>query len=157
MTRPALRLVQNLVDEDTGELVGCPHCQESRDECEVWEKRVLELERKVKRLEADRDEKARSDKRYMEAESLFEEWKRECGHPNASFDDTNRINLALRAVRRYPRDKLSWVIQYGKHFAYVDEKGVKHDRFGLLFQDAEHIEKYANGYARRRRELEGSK
>jgi hypothetical protein len=39
-----------------------------------------------------------------------------------------------------------WVIQYGKHLAYVDERGVKHDSWGLLFRDADHIEKYANAW-----------
>jgi hypothetical protein len=40
------------------------------------------------------------------------------------------------------------VVQYGKHLAYVDPKGTRHDSFGLLFRDAEHIEKYANAYHR---------
>jgi len=151
---PHLRLVQNLVNDD-GELVGCPHCADARAEAETWEQEVLKLKRQIKRLTEDKDAKLRNDKDYPAAAALFEEWQRECNHPNASFD-TNRAQLAIRATRRYRkhRDKLSWVIQYGKHFAYVDANGVKHDRFGLLFQDAEHIEKYANAYSRRRREVE---
>lgn len=146
-----------LVDSETGELhehADCPGCADARAEAEIWEKRVLQLERQVKRLTEDRDEKNRNDRDYPAAADLFDEWKRECGHPNAQFD-TNRIRLALSAVKRYrkDRDKLSWVIQHGKHFAHVNEHGVKHDRFGLLFQDSEHIEKYANGWARRRREV----
>jgi uncharacterized protein with PIN domain len=145
---PHLKLVEHLIDEN-GEIQGCPHCQESREECEIWERRVITLERQVKRLQEDRDAKLRSDKFYPLAAALFEEWQRECSHPDAEFD-TNRISLALRAVKRYgkKREALSMVIQYGKHLAFVDEKGHRHDSFGLLFRDAEHIESYANKFAR---------
>lgn len=145
-----------LVDIETGEVQdspsSCPHCAEAQAEAEVWEREVLKLKRDLKRLTEDRDAKLRNDKDYPDAEDLFDEWRRECGHSNARFD-FNRIRLAITAIRRYrkDRDKLSWVIQYGKHLAYVDGRGVKHDRFGLLFQDAEHVEKYANAWARARR------
>lgn len=151
MSAPHLRLVDHLVDEN-GEIQDCPHCQEARSECEIWEQRVLTLERQVKRLTEDRDEKMRNDRNFGDALSLFQEWQRECGHPNAKFDSA-RIRLALAAVKLYgkERDKLSWVIQHGKHLAYVDERGVRHDSFGLLMRDAEHIERYANGWFRANR------
>lgn len=150
--RPALTLVQNLVKTDTGELVGCPHCNEAREEAETWERRVLQLEAALKRATEDKDAKLRNDKDYPAAIDLFDEWKRECGHPRARID-LARINLALRAVKLYKdnREALSMVIQRGKHLAYVDERGTRHDSFGLLFRDAEHIERYANEYARWRR------
>jgi hypothetical protein len=143
-----LRLVQTAVDENGEVIPGCPSCAEARSEAEVWEQRVLELERKVKRLTEDRDQKMRNDKHFPAALGLFEEWKQECNHPNARFDGA-RTRLALAAVKLYDgdRDKLSWVIQHGRHLAYVDERGVRHDSFGLLFRDAEHIERYANGWA----------
>lgn len=146
--RPALRLVQNVVD-DNGELAGCPNCRQALEEAETWERRVLELEAKVRRLEEDKDAKARQDKDYPAAAELFDEWRRETGHPNARFDgDIRRVQRALRVIKLYRKDreKLSWVIQYGKHLAYVDERGVKHDSWGLLFRDADHIEKYANAW-----------
>ena len=153
--RPALRLVDHLVDEN-GEVQDCPHCQDARAEADVWEQRVLELERKVRRLEEDKGEALRRDKDYLAALGLFDEWRQETGHPKAKFD-RNRAALAIRMIRGYRnhREQLSWVIQYGKHFAYVDEKGVRHDSFGLLFRDAEHIERYANAWARRRHEIGG--
>jgi hypothetical protein len=151
---PHLRVVETVVDEDTANLPGAPNCRASLEEAETWERRVLELERKLRAALEDKDAKLRNDKDYVAAVALFDEWKRETNHPRARLD-TNRAQLALRAIRGYrkDRDKLSWVIQYGRHFAYVDGNGVKHDRFGLLFQDAEHIEKYANAWARRRREV----
>lgn len=148
---PHLRLVQTAVD-DNGEIIpGCPHCNTAREEAETWEQRVLQLERTLKREREDREAKLRSDKLYADAEALFNEWRVECNHPNADFDPA-RIRLALSAVKRYRkhRDKLSWVIQRAKHFAYVDERGIKHDSFGLLFRDAEHIERYANEWAKLR-------
>lgn len=142
-----------LVDTETGEVQDhgtCPSCAESHAEAETWEKEVLKLKRQVKRLMEDRDAKDRNDKNYPAAAELFEEWQRECNHPNAKFDPA-RVRLALSAIKRYKdeRDKLSWVIQAGKHLAYVDPcTGERHDGFGLLFRDSEHIEKYANKYAR---------
>lgn len=148
---PHLHLVETLIDENGEVVTGCPNCASSASEAEVWERRVLQLERQLKTALEDKEEKARNDKDFAAASSLFEEWQRECGHPNASFD-TNRIRLALAAVKRYRkhRDKLTWVILRAKHFAYVDERGIRHDSFGLLFRDAEHIERYANEWARLR-------
>lgn len=149
---PHLRLVQTAIDENGEVVPGCPHCNDARNEAEVWEGRVLQLERQVKRLQEDRDDKMRRDRDFPGALDLIEEWKRECGHPKARVDPA-RIRLAMAAVKLYrdDRDKLSWVIQHGKHLAYVDEKGTVHDSFGLLFRDAEHIERYANGWHRAQR------
>lgn len=139
-----------LINTETGEVQdtsSCPHCAEAHAESEIWERRVLQLERQVKRLTEDRDAKLRNDKDYPAAHDLFDEWRTETGHPNAQFD-ANRIRLAITAIRRYGkhREKLSWVIQYGKHLAYMDQRGVKFNQFGLLFRDSEHIERYANSY-----------
>lgn len=149
---PHLRLVQTAIDENGEVVPGCPHCNDARNEAEVWEGRVLQLERQVKRLQEDRDDKMRRDRDFPGALDLIEEWKRECGHPKARVDPA-RIRLAMAAVKLYrdDRDKLSWVIQHGKSLAHVDSKtGQRFDQFGLLFRDAEHIEKYANNYARAR-------
>jgi hypothetical protein len=143
-----------IVDTETGEVHeegDCANCADARAEAEIWEKEVLKLKRQVKRLEDDKDEKNRQDKHYPAAASLFDEWRDECNHPKARFDPA-RIRLALSAIKAYgaeDREKLSWVIQCGKHLAYVDPcTGERHDSFGLLFRDSEHIEKYANKYAR---------
>lgn len=142
-----------IVDTETGEVHeegDCANCAEQRAETEVWEKRVLTLERQVKRLLEDKDEKNRQDKLYPAAADLFDEWRTECAHPNARFDPA-RVRLALSAIKAYgeeDREKLSWVIQCGKLIPYVDPvTGETHDSFGLLFRDAEHIEKYARKYA----------
>jgi hypothetical protein len=150
-----LRVVESVVNEN-GELAGCPNCAEALAEAETWERRVLQLEKALERERADKDARLKADKDYTAAYDLFTEWATETGHPNAKFD-TNRANLGIRAIRAYrkQRDALSMVIQYGKHFAYVDDRGVRHDSFGLLFRDAEHIEKYANAFARRRHTLGG--
>jgi hypothetical protein len=114
-----------------------------------WERRVLELERKLRTALEDKDAKLRNDKDYVAAAALFDEWKRETNHPRARFDAA-RARIAIAAVRLYKdnREALSMVIQHGKHLAYVDERGHRHDSFGLLFRDAEHIERYANNFAR---------
>lgn len=150
MTRPShLRVVDTetgQVHEAPGE---CAHCAEAMAEAETWEQEVLKLKRQVKRLMEDRDQKMRNDKDFPMARELFEEWQRETGHPRARFD-RNRIALALTTVKAYreDREKLSWVIQFGRHLAFVDERGHKHDSFGLLFRDAEHIEGYATKWWR---------
>lgn len=142
-----------IVDTETGEVHeegDCAKCADARSECEIWEQEVLKLKREVKRLKDDRDEKNRNDKDYPAAAALFEEWQRECNHPDARFDPA-RIRLALSAIKRYKgkREQLSWVIQCGKRIPHVDPStGEVHDGFGLLFRDSDHIEKYANKYAR---------
>lgn len=147
--RPALHLVQNLVDTDTGEIVECPHCAETRSECEIWEQRVLTLERQLKQALEDKDAKLARDKNFPAAIALIQEWKTECGHPNSSETCPKRIRLALSVVKRYSkrRDVLSMVIQHGKHLAYVDpDTGFKYDEFGRLFGSSDEIEKRANQY-----------
>lgn len=149
-----------VVDTETGELhdtpSSCPHCAEAVAEAEIWERRVLTLERQVKRLTEDRDAKLRADKDYPAALDLLEEWARECGHPNAKLNDPKRIQLALSVVKRYrkEREKLSLVIQHGKQLAYVDPNtGYRHDSFGKLFGSSDEIEKRATQFflwARRR-------
>jgi uncharacterized protein with PIN domain len=156
MTAPArhLTVVQTVVDDESGELAGCPSCRAALEEAETWEKRVLQLEQALKRATEDKDARLYRDKDYTAAHALFEEWQRECGHPNAKFDPA-RINLALRAIRRYGKDNraaLSMVIQHGKHLAWVNPKtGSKKDSFGLLFRDSDQIESRANEYARWRK------
>lgn len=145
---PHLRLVDHLVD-DNGEIQDCPHCADARAEAEVWEHRVLELERKLKTALEDKDAKMRSDKDFPAALGLLEEWARECNHPNAKLEDPRRIQLALKVVKRYrkERDKLSLVIQQGKHLAYVDpDTGFKYDEFGRLFGSSDEIEKRATQF-----------
>lgn len=148
MTRPALHIVQTPVD-DNGELAGCENCRSALEEAETWERRVLQLEAALKRATEDKDARLRNDKHYTAALGLFHEWQEQTSHPRARFD-TARARLAVAAVKLYNdnREALSMVIQYGKHLAYTDDRGTRHDSFGLLFRDAEHIEKYANAYAR---------
>lgn len=153
---PHLRLVQTPVDEN-GEIHACPTCRDALNEAETWEQEVLKLKRQLKQALEDRDARMRNDKDFPAAVALFDEWRAETNHPRARFDSA-RMRLALAAVKLYrdDLDKLSWVIKRAKHFPYVDPRGVRHDSFGLLFRDAEHIERYANEWHRRRREVEAS-
>lgn len=142
-----------LVDAETGEIhdspTACPHCAEAHAEAEIWEREVLKLKRQIKRMEEDRDAKMRADKDYPAALELIEEWARECNHPNAALQDPKRVRLALSVVKRYRqhRDKLSLVIQQGKHLAFVDpDTGFRYDEFGRLFGSADEIEKRATQF-----------
>jgi hypothetical protein len=142
-----------LVDAETGEIhdapTSCPHCAEAREEAEIWEREVLKLKRQLDREREDRDAKLRNDKHYPAAIALIQEWKTECGHPNASEDDPRRVQLALRVIKRYKdqREKLSLVIQHGKHLAFVDpDTGFKYDEFGRLFGSSDEIEARASKF-----------
>jgi hypothetical protein len=141
-----------LINTETGEVEdapSCPHCAEAREEAEVWEREVLKLKRQLERERLDRDAKMRADKHYPAAIALIQEWKTECGHPNASEDDPKRVRLALSVVKRYKdqREKLSLVIQHGKHLAYVDpDTGFKYDEFGRLFGSSDEIEARASKF-----------
>jgi hypothetical protein len=146
MSAPHLRLVDRIVNEH-GEIVDCPHCADARAEAEEWEREVLKLKRRVRALTEDKDAKARSDKDYPIALRLFDYWRAQTGHERARLDPA-RLRLALAAVKLYREDleKLAWVVQYGRELAYVDARGNRFDSFGLLFRDAEHIEKYARAW-----------
>jgi hypothetical protein len=145
-----------LIDTETGEVqdhTSCPRCAEAIAEAEAWERKLLAADREIQRMKADKDAKMRADKLYPEAERLFQEWQEECGHPNSEFGP-DRIRLALAALKLYKGEKrvyLSWAILGAKHGAFVDDKGEKHDRFGLIFRGSEEIEKNANRYARWKR------
>jgi hypothetical protein len=142
-----------LIDSETGEIHDapspCPHCAEAREEAEIWEREVLKLKRDIKRLTDDKDARLRADKHYPVALDLIDEWKRECGHPNASAEDPKRVQLALSVVKRYKdqREKLSLVIQHGKHLAFVDpDTGFRFDEFGRLFGSSDEIEARASKF-----------
>jgi uncharacterized protein with PIN domain len=155
MSEPALKLVPNedgeLVHDhnpETAKLRGLLFAAEQDNR--RLEKALRDERAKLERALEDRDElaKLQRDKFYPKAEELFREWQDVCGHPRAEFD-ANRIRLALRVVKRYDkhRDKLSLVIQHGKHLAWVNPKtGHKKDSFGLLFRDAEQIENRATEF-----------
>jgi uncharacterized protein with PIN domain len=147
MTKPALRLVPDA----NGELPSAedPVLTCLRNDYDALVRELATVIRQRDALKADKEAKMRGDKQFPEAHDLFDEWRTECGHPNAEFDPA-RMRLALSAVRRYKkhREQLSWVIQCGKLLAYVAEDGERHDGFGLLFRDSDHIERYANKYAR---------
>jgi hypothetical protein len=158
MSAPHLRPVPD-VDPDSGEVLEHAACVE----CVDLRGRLLNLEQDNRRLEKDlrtwrgkyekavedRDAKLRNDKHYPAAIGLIQEWKTECGHPNASEDDPKRVQLALRVVKRYKdqREKLSLVIQHGKHLAFVDpDTGFKYDEFGRLFGSSDEIEARASKF-----------
>jgi hypothetical protein len=147
MSERVLRLVPN----EHGELPTTedPVITGLRADLDALMKELATVIRQRDALKADKEAKMRADKQYPDADALFDEWRTECGHPNAVFDPA-RIRLALSAVRRYKdhREKLSWVIQCGKHLAFVAEDGERHDGFGLLFRDSDHIERYATKWWR---------
>lgn len=145
---PHLRVVHD-VDAQTGELTNCPHCQAAYAEAEIWEAEVLALKRKLKAALEDKDAKLRQDAAFPAALDLFELWKTECRHPRAKLD-TARTRLLVTACKLYKDelDKLRWVVFYGRDLAFVNDRGVRQDHLGLLFRDAEHIERYCNGWFR---------
>lgn len=155
MSESALKLVPN----EHGELVHDENAETARlrgllfnaeQDNRRLEKDLRDWREKYERAIEEKDTlaKLQRDKFYPLADGLFAEWKTECGHLNAKFDE-KRVALALRTVKRYKgeRDKLSLVIQHGKHLAWVNPKtGHKKDSFGLLFRDAEQIENRATEF-----------
>ncbi len=149
--RVHLRVVRDL--NENGEVTNCPHCAAAYAEAEVWREDVVKLKRQVKALQEDRDEKMRQDASFPAALDLWDLWKSACKHPRAKLD-SNRTRLLLTAAKLYKdeRDKLRWVVFYGRDLAFVDDRGHKHDSIGLLFRDAEHIERYAVSWWRHARQ-----
>ena len=149
--RPNLHIVRDV--DTNGELTNCPHCADAYAEAEQWKQDLLSVKRQLKAALEDKEAKMLADPGYQEAIRLIQEWKRECGHPTASEDDPKRVRLALTVLKRYrdKRDALSYVIQHGKHLAFVNDEGHRFDEFGRLFGSSDEIEKRANQWFRHAR------
>ncbi len=59
----------------------------------------------------------------------------------------------MAVVLRYSKRRcaLIYVIQHGKHLAFVNDEGHKFDEFGRLFGSSDEIEKRANQWYRHAR------
>jgi hypothetical protein len=79
--------------------------------------------------------------------AIFDYWREKCRHKNARFDG-KRFDLIKNARKNFTVDELLMAIDGAAVDAYVDPKGKRHDRLGLIFESAERVEDFCNRYAR---------
>lgn len=160
MTPPKLQIV----DELTGELrpAGCPHCAELaaklaglESDLAVVTRDHTMLLRRIDALRRDRDAERLGDPQRAVIVEIFDYWRDKCRHPNARFD-SRRFDLIKGRLRDFSVDELKMSIDGAAVDAYVDPKGKRHDRLGLIFESAERVEDFANRYARFMRRTRGA-
>jgi hypothetical protein len=145
-----------IVDPQTGELraAGCAECAEFAaklagreadfDALVAEHTRVL---RQRDTLLRNRDQERRQDPQRALVLEVFEHWQKRCAHPNARFDG-RRFDLIKGRLRQFSVAELKMAIDGAAVDAYVDSKGKRHDRLGLIFESAERVEDFANRWHR---------
>jgi hypothetical protein len=145
-----------IVDPDTGELraPGCESCADlaaklagAEGDLHVLTKENTKLLRRIDALQRDRDAERLNDPRRSEILSVFAYWQERCRHPNARFDGA-RHDLIKARLRQFTADELRTAIDGASVAAYVDSKGKRHDRLGLILENAERVEDFCNRYHR---------
>ena len=88
------------------------------------------------------------------AQRVFEHWRTVLEHPRASLDSKRR-RIIEAALKLKPEDECLRVIDGCRASAYhmgENEKRIRYDSIGLLFRDADHMERFI-GYADKKRPL----
>lgn len=150
MSRAALKLV----DTETGEIAGCPRCEDVAVEdvvnLEAENRRLL---RRLKQLERDRDAERQADPRREVILELIERWKLKTGHPRSNSAAGDRFDLVkARLNEGYTPDDLELAIDGIGAFRYVvngerrrtGKPGQRHDRLGIALGGGEAVERFAN-------------
>jgi hypothetical protein len=70
----------------------------------------------------------------------FAYWQQECGHPNAIVTPKRRRAYMARRKEGYTQEQCFTAIDGNARAGHVDEKGVKHDEFELIFRSGEKLE-----------------
>jgi hypothetical protein len=158
MSEPALKLVPN----EDGEIVqdACAECARLRGMVFNGEQDMRNLEKdlrswrdKYDRLLKDRDEERMADPQRPQILEVFDHWREKCRHPNARFDG-KRFDLIKTRLRDFTVDELKMAIDGASVDAYVDPKGKRHDRLGLILESAERVEDFANRWHRHQKRQE---
>lgn len=146
----------HVVDPETGELVnpGCKACHEHtariaglENDCEVLHAELTRTLRQIQAFKRDREKERLGDPQRDQIVAVFDYWREKCGHPNARFDG-KRFDLIKNRLKQFTADELKLAIDGAAVDSYVDPKGKRHDRLGLIFESAERVEDFANRYAR---------
>jgi hypothetical protein len=150
-----------IVDPDTGELraAGCPQCADlaarlagAEADIHALSKENVRLLRRIDALQRDRDHERLNDPQRPEIVAIFDYWRERCRHPNARFDGA-RFDLIKSRLRTFTPDELRMAVDGAAVDAYVDAKGKRHDRLGLVFESAERVEDFSNRFWRWKRAL----
>lgn len=152
MSEPALKLVPN----EDGEIVhdACGECARLRGVVFDKEQDLRNLEKdlrnwrdKYDRLLKDKDEERMSDPQRPQVLEVFDHWRERCNHKNSRFDG-KRFDLIKTRLRDFTVEELKMAIDGASVDAYVDPKGKKHDRLGLILESAERVEDFCNRWHR---------
>ena len=146
----------HLVDDETGELrtMGCEQCADltaklagKEADFDSLVREHTKLLRQRDALLRDRDRERELDPQRAVVMEVFDYWRERCGHPNSRFDG-KRFDLIKSRLRTFSVDELRMAIDGAAVDSFIDGKGKRHDRLGLIFESAERVEDFCNRYAR---------
>lgn len=153
MSEPTLRIV----DEHTGELraPGCVDCHElaaklaaRETDLDVTQEELTRALGQIKAFKRDREKERLQDPARDQIVAIFDYWRDRCRHENARFDG-KRFDLIKSRLKQFTSEELCMAIDGAAVDAYVDPKtGKRHDRLGLVFENAERVEDFANRFHR---------
>ena len=152
MSEPALKLVPN----EDGELVHDENAETARlrgllfnaeQDMRNLEKDLRSWRDKYDRLLKDKDEERMGDPQRPQVLEVFDYWREKCRHMNSRFDG-KRFDLIKTRLRDFSVEELKMAIDGASVDAYVDPKGKRHDRLGLILESAERVEDFANRWHR---------
>jgi hypothetical protein len=152
---PDLQLVA-AVDAQTGELRDelCPRCGELAAQLAGgqadFDALVCEYTKLLRQRDAllrDRDRERELDPQRAVVLEVFDYWREKCKHPNARFDG-RRFDLIKGRLKQFTVVELKSAIDGAAVDSFLDEKGKRHDRLGLILESAERVEDFSNRFAR---------
>jgi hypothetical protein len=158
VNRPNLQLV----DTDTGEIAGCPRCEDVQvGDLENAESENRRLIRRLKQLERDRDAERQADPRRDHILALIDRWKLKTNHPRANAYTADRFDVVkARLSEGYTVEDLELAVDGIGAFRYVvngertrnGTPAQRHDRLGIALGGGEAVERFANLGHRARRQ-----
>lgn len=119
-------------------------------DCDVLHEELTRALRQIKAFKKDREKERLGDPQRDVIVNVFDYWREKCGHPNARFDG-KRFDLIQNRLKQFTPDELRMAVDGAAVDAYVDSKGKRHDRLGLVFESAERVEDFCNRFARYQR------
>lgn len=116
-------------------------------DCDVLHEELTRALRQIKAFKQDREKERLGDPERDVIIGVFDYWREKCQHPNSRFDG-KRFDLIKSRLKQFSPDELMMAIDGAAVDAYVDPKGKRHDRLGLILESAERVEDFCNRFAR---------
>lgn len=110
------------------------------EDAENAEAALRDERRKVRKLLSEGETRRVAYANLQDISEVFEYWREHCKHPRAKLGEDRKKLIAARLEDGYSVDDLKLAIQGAALAAFVDDKGVKHDKLSLILRGTEYVE-----------------